>query len=128
MLSCHKRKVILICFLAIFFARNNSFAAYDIIKATTINNQTPEIQVSDDQEVPIYDDTTYDEIKREDDLLIKAGNKIKSLFNKKIKDNIEDEDTPQEEINEEIDLMTSKIENASTSSDKNTLVDGIIKK
>lgn len=105
MLSRHKRKIIIMCFFAIFFARNNSCMAYDIIKATTVSNQTQNTHIFNDiQEAQMYDDAIYDEIQREDDLVIKTKNKIQNVFNKKRrnKTEIKSEDSTTEDISEEV--------------------------
>lgn len=106
----HSKKIITLAFftaLSIQVLSCESFAAYDIIKATTITEQTNAIESNQETPAQMYEGADFDTFETQNDF----GNKIVNFFKKKKKNQIlQDDEEIKEETNSEIQQLEPKLD------------------
>lgn len=106
MLSCNKRKRLLIVFFAFFLnaACLSCFGAYDVVKATTVKEVKQGLfQLEYDDEPEMYDGADIDRIENLNNEETFFEKKLKQIFKRKNKfiDENDSQEMPKEEIKEE---------------------------
>ena len=137
LLSCNKRNLLVTSFLAlvIYFSNNTAFGAYDVVKATTVGDLSNSTLEQEQAQLPqMYDGEYLEKSKQNEDLASLIERKIKNIFNKKSKEELEleeaqdyideyeieeTENTKQEENIEQPKIIKNSQEEKQVVNDKN---------
>lgn len=120
MLVGTKKTILLFFFTALLINLNfnASFAAYDVIKANTINNTSENNTDKEDSFSTIYEGADFDTIETQNDLV----QKIDNFFRKKKKNKISEDKEIKEENNSEYVESTTNLDK-STFQENDTTID-----
>lgn len=104
LLSHIKKKILLTCFLAFTACIKSlpSFAAYDVIKATTMLDGAELVEDIDNEAPVMYEGAEFEHIDPNEDLASIIEKKVRKIFKRKNGDDFEELDEKNEDIKEEI--------------------------